>query len=502
MSLQTSLETHYLKTRPCVEEYPMNRDTRFAHLVVLAAVLVLAGLPRCVAAAPADVETDPLVLKKLETFQDWKFGLIVHWGLYSQWGCEVSWPLVATATWARPDDLPAWVERGKDLKRFAADYVKLNESFNPRHFDPQTWVDVAKRAGMKYIVFTTKHHDGFCLFDAKQTDYRTTDPSCPFHTNPRADVVKAVFDAFREAGFGIGAYYSKSDWHHPDYWDPARPRTTSSANYDTAKEPERWARFVKFTYDMIEEIVSNYGPIDILWLDGGVVRPPKQDVNISAIATMARKHQPGLIIVDRDVPGRYENYRTPEQKVPPKALPYPWETCMTMGTIWSYKPNDKYKSSRQLIHLLVDIVSKGGNFLLNVGPDPDGRFPKPAIERLEAIGRWMDVNGEAIYGTRAVAPYKVGRTCLTKKGSTVYLIYLAAKDESVPPTKLRVSAITGGKTIRMLGTKTPVNFSFDAEHGLTIEVPEAIRRSPPCEHAWAFAVTEARVGAVGQGTGE
>ena len=294
----------------------------------------------CTAAESTDIETDPLVLQKIETFQDWKFGLMMHWGIYSQWGCMVSWPLVENTKWARPDDLPAWIERGKDMKRFAADYVKLNQTFNPRHFDPQPWADVAKEAGMKYVVFTTKHHDGFCMFDTRQTDYRTTADSCPFHTNVRADVIKVVFDAFRKEGFGIGAYYSKSDWHHPGYWDPDRPHPTRNPNFDTAKEPARWESFVKFTHNIIEEIVSRYGPIDILWLDGGQVKPPQQDINMPAIAAMARQHQPGLIIVDRTVGGRYENYRTPEQKVPPKAMPYVWETCMTMGDQWSYKPNE------------------------------------------------------------------------------------------------------------------------------------------------------------------
>lgn len=446
----------------------------------------------------ADVETDPLVLKKLETFQDWKFGFMMHWGPYSQWGCIESWPLVEEDKWGRPDDLPAWIERGKDMKRFAADYVKLNETFNPRQFDPQAWADVAKQAGMKYVVFTTKHHDGFCMFDTKQTDYRTTAASCPFHTDAKADIVKAVFDAFRSAGFGIGAYYSKSDWHHPGYWDPARPHPTRNPNYDTAKESDRWATFVKFSYNIIEEIVSNYGSVDLLWLDGGQVRPPHQDINMPAIAAMARRHQPGLIIVDRTVAGRYENYRTPEQEVPAKALPYVWESCITMGNSWSYKPNDKYKSSRDLIHLLVGIVAKGGNLLLNVGPDPDGRLPAPAIERMKAIGRWMEVNGEAIYGTRAIAPYKIGRTCLTKKGSTVYLIYLADKNETAPPAKLQLPGILGGGTVRMLGVETPIGFSFDAKQGLTIDIPESVRQKLPCEHAWAFAVTEARVAASGK----
>jgi alpha-L-fucosidase len=478
-----------------MENHPVTYFLRLGRCRALAVVLaiVCSIQARCGAAEPPAVETDPLVLRKLEIFQDWKFGLMITWGPYSQWGCIESWPLVEEDKWARHEDWPAWIERGKDLKRFAADYVKLNETFHPRQFDPRLWADAAKGAGMKYVIAMTKHHDGFCMFDTKQTDYRITHASCPFHTDPRADVTKAVFDAFRQTGFGIGAYYSKSDWHHPGYWDPSRPHPTRNPNYDTAKEPERWAGFVKFTYHIIEEIISRYGPIDILWLDGGQVRPPQQDINMSAIAAMARKRQPGLIIVDRAVGGRYENYRTPEQEVPPKALPEIWETCMTMGDSWSYKPNDNYKSPRQLIHLLVDIAAKGGNFLLNIGPDADGRLPKPAIDRLEAVGQWMKINSEAIYGTRAVAPYKVGRMCLTKKGATVYLIYLANTDESAPPAKLLVPTIVGGKAVRMLGTETPVSFAFDKEHGLTIELPKILRQHPPCEHAWTFAVTHANV---------
>ena len=137
---------------------------------------------------------------KLDRFQDWKLGFMMHWGIYSQWGCIESWPLVEADKWARPDDLPPWTERGKDFGRFFRDYVALNKTFNPQKFDPTKWVAAAKDAGMKYVVFTTKHHDGFCLFDTKQTDYRTTDASCPFHTNPKADVVKEVFNTFRAEG--------------------------------------------------------------------------------------------------------------------------------------------------------------------------------------------------------------------------------------------------------------------------------------------------------------
>ncbi len=451
-------------------------------IAVTIGLLVCGSTP---APAAEEQETDPLVLKKLAEFQDWKFGFFVHWGVYSQWGCIESWPLVEADKWARPDDLKAWTDRNKDFPRFFADYRKLHLTFNPRKFDPQKWADAAKDAGMKYFVFTTKHHDGFSMYDTRQTDYRATGPACPFHANPRADVAKALFDTFRREGFHIGAYFSKADWHHPGYWDPARPHKDRNVNYDTKKEPERWADFVRFTHAQIEELMTGYGPIDILWLDAGQVRPPQQDIDMPAIAAMARKHQPGILVVDRTVGGRYENYRTPEQEVPEKPLPYVWETCMTMGDQWSYKPDDKYKSTRQLVHLLVDIVAKGGNFLLNVGPDADGQLPAPAVERMREMGRWMRVNGEAIYGTRPVAPYKSGRTCLTRKGDKLYMIYLADKDETGPPAEIKVAGVPQGKSLRLLGSGAKFDARFGPD-GLTIRVPEGLRKDPPCEHAWAF----------------
>ena len=176
-----------------------------------------------------------------------------------------------------------------------------------------------------------------------------------------------------------GAYFSKPDWHSEFFWWPYFPPKDHNVNYSTIRYADRWKKFQDFTYNQIEELMTGYGRIDILWLDGGWVRPSQKandpanmDINMPHIATMARSHQPGLIVVDRTVPGEFENYTTPEQEVPEKPLPYPWETCMTMGTSWSYSPNDNYKSAHQLLELLVKIVSRGGNFLLNVGPDGNG----------------------------------------------------------------------------------------------------------------------------------
>ena len=188
----------------------------------------------------------PELAKELEKFQDLKFGFMMHFGAYSQWGCIESWPLVEEDKWARPDDLKPWIERGKDLARFQRDYFALPKTFNPTKFDPLSWAKSAKECGMKYVVYTTKHHDGFCMFDTKLTDYKITSPDCPFHTHPQADTVRAVFDAFRKEGFVIGVYFSKADWHNADYWDPARHAAQPQPELRHGRRAEEVAAFRRF----------------------------------------------------------------------------------------------------------------------------------------------------------------------------------------------------------------------------------------------------------------
>ena len=452
------------------------------------------------AAGAADRETDPLVLQKLEWFQDVKFGLMMHWGPYSQWGVVESWSICS-------EDEP-WCRRSiPDYVEYKRRYEQLPKTFNPVKFDPAAWAKAAKYAGMRYVVHTTKHHDGFCMFDTAQTDYRITGPDVPFAKDPRANIVKQIFDAFRKEGFGTGAYFSKPDWHSPDYWAPDWATPDRNVNYDTAKYPERWRKFRDYTYKQIEELMSGYGRVDILWLDGGWVRPypqlpPElrglikqpfdQDIDMPRIAEMARAKQPGLIIVDRSVTGRYENYRTPAQEVPEKPLPYVWETCMTMGNSWSYVPNDTYKSPNRLIHLLVDIVSKGGNFLLNIGPNAEGELPAESLHRLRDIGDWMQVNGEAIYKTRPIAPYKEAKTCFTSLADgTVYAVYLADEDETAPPATVQLysHAPAAGGRIALLGVAGDLRWE-PAGKGVLIHVPDTARKTPPCRHAWTFKITK------------
>ncbi len=445
---------------------------------------------------PGDREADPAVLANLEKFQDLKFGLFIHWGPCSQWGARIAWPLSESAAWARQDDLPAWVERGRDYERFARDYIDLNRTFNPKDFEPEQWAQAAEHAGMKYIVFVTKCHDGFSMFRTRQSTYCITDPSCPFHTNPRANITKCVMDAFREKGFVAGLYFSMPDWHHPDYEDPSLPRVLGFLpNYGINQNPAKWQRYIDFTHGQVEELMTDFGPIDILWLDGCC----GDGWDIPKLAAMARSHQPGMLVVHRGAGGRYENYRTPEQQFPDRALPYPWETCLTMGDYWAYNPNDYYKPARELIHILVEIVCKGGNLLLDIGPDADGRLPAAALDRLREIGDWMKFNGEAIHGTRPVAPYREGQVCFTRKGGAVYLIHLARNAQVRPPRRISISSIqpSEGAEVTLVGKNIPLEW-HNTGNGVVIEIPDRISHTlrgddPYCRHAWAVKISKAVV---------
>ncbi len=396
---------------------------------------------------PYEWPKDDLVKAKLREWQDWKFGVIIHWGPYSEWGVVESWSLC-------PEDEPWCVRRGpfaEDYDKYVEAYQNIRKSFNPTGFNPKKWAKACDNAGMQYVVFTTKHHDGFCMFDSKYTDYKITDKNSIFFRNQRSNVVSEVFGAFRQQGLGIGAYFSKPDWHHPDYWWPYFPVFDRNVNYNPEKYPEKWKNFQDFTFNQIEELMTGYGKIDLLWLDGGWVRPAgtltdetrpwlgknqwTQDVDIPRIAGMARKHHPGMLVVDRTVHGEFENYRTPEHHVPHQKPDYPWESCITLGDNWySTGPNEKYKSSYWAIHTLIKIVAKGGNFLLGIGPDKTGDLVPEVYQRLEEIGRWTTVNGEAIYGSKPLAPYQEGRYCYTSSADekSKYLFYLIEEGEEIP----------------------------------------------------------------------
>jgi alpha-L-fucosidase len=410
---------------------------------------------------------EPEVKEKLEKWRDQKFGIILHWGLYAVPGIIESWS-ICNENWIERDSTIAY----EDYKKW---YWGHASQFNPVNFDPEKWADVAKKAGMKYLVFTTKHHDGFNMFDTKESDFKISNG--PFAGNAKADVLKYVFESFRKQDFMIGAYFSKPDWHSENYWWPKYATADRNNNYDIRKYPWRWDKYKQFTFNQISELMHNYGKVDILWLDGGWVRPREtvneevlswgapipewsQDIDMPKIAKMARQAQPGLLMVDRTVHGPYENYQTPEQRVPETQLSYPWESCMTLGGAWGYVPGDQFKSSAKVIHTLVEVVAKGGSLLLGVGPKADGTFPEEANERLLQIGSWMDKNGAALYNTRITKNYHDGNTWFTqdKTGATKYAIVCLPEGESaakeiswkgnVPKKGTKMKLLQTGETVK------------------------------------------------------
>lgn len=435
---------------------------------------------------------DPAVLKKLQEWQNQKLGLLITWGTYSQWGIVESWSLVTSRhPWNHRPERYARL----DDRAYKKVYENLITTFNPTKFDPGKWAAAAKDAGVKYVMLMSKHHDGFCMWDTATTDYKITSKQCPFHTDGRADTIKQMSVAFRRQGLRTGIYFSKADWHSPDYWSPDLPPGSGQGpNFKPRERPEQWKKFKEFTWKQIAELMTGYGPQDILWLDGGAVRPPNADIDMNGLAAMARAHQPGLIVVDRTVHGENENYITPEGRIPDHYLPYPWETCMTMGTAWPYKPNDQFKSAGTLIRNLCRIVARNGNYLIGIGPDANGEFDPTVYVRLKELGAWIAVNGEAIYDTRPVKPYEHGDCVFTgKRNGVVYAIVLTRDDTGTLPEKVSIpselAANTGKITLLGYGTLD----SDDAKDDQTaIPIPAAARAQPPCAYAWVIQLTPRR----------
>lgn len=427
--------------------------------------------------------TDPLVKQKLDQWQDQKFGMIIHWGLYAVPGIVESWSICSEDWIGRDSTIPY-----ADYKQW---YWGLKKDFNPVKFDPDQWAAAAKAAGMRYLVFTTKHHDGFNMFDTKQSDFKIT--SGPFKSNPKADVAKYVFDAFRKQGFMIGAYFSKPDWHNENYWWPMYATPDRNVNYDIKKFPWRWQKYKDFTYNQISELMHNYGRMDILWLDGGWVRPistitdevrawgariPEsgQDIDMPKIAAMAREAQPGILMVDRTVHGPYENYQTPEQRVPDHKINNPWESCMTLGGAWGYVPGDRLKPASQVIHTLVEIVAKGGSLLLGVGPRPDGTLTGEAVARLQDIGKWLNRNGEAIYSTRPAEQDKSGNTYFTRsKDHKIHYAITLVKDGETPATVEWEGSLPRKRSVvRSVATNEKVKWKISGNK-VVLQVPPKLR---------------------------
>ena len=335
---------------------------------------------------------------RMAWWRDARFGMFIHWGLYA----------VPAGTWKgeRVGGLGEWIQERAKIP--GDEYAPLTRQFDPAQFDADEWVRVAKDAGMKYIIITSKHHDGFAIFDSKVSNYDIVDAT-PY----RRDAIRALATAARGAGLKFGVYYSIMDWHHPDAQAPAYP----TYNSRTYKNPN-FTRYVEtYMKPQLRELVTQYPEIDVLWFDGEWIADWSDEQGRS-LYDWLRGIRPGLIINNRvghsrqgmsgmsankDAPG---DFGTPEQEVPPQGLPgVDWETCMTLNGTWGFQTfDDGWKDTRELVRTLVDVASKGGNFLLNVGPTAQGVIPWQSVSRLREMGDWIRVNGESVYGTSA-SPY-------------------------------------------------------------------------------------------------
>lgn len=440
---------------------------------------------------------DPKVLEKLETWRDQKFGILIHWGLYAVPGIIESWSIcnedwITRDTNSRYDDYKKW-------------YWNLASEFNPQAFDPDQWAQAAAKAGMKYMVFTTKHHDGFAMFDTQQSDFSIA--RGPFASHPKANVAHHVFEAFRKKNMMIGAYFSKPDWHSPYFWWDLYATPDRNVNYDIRKHPWRWNQFIQFTHNQIHELTHDYGDLDILWLDGGWVRPREtvtqevinwgapippfsQEINMPKLAEIAREKQPGLLIVDRTVHGPFENYRTPEQSIPATMSHDPWESCITLGGAWGYVPNDQFKSAEKVIHQLCEVVAKGGNLLLGVGPTAQGLFLPAQIQRLEEIGRWLEVNGKGIYETRALSEFQDGAAYFTesKDHKTRFALYLLDEKNRHLPIQWGKHLPKSNTKIYLQGYAKPIPWFLD-QNKVQVRLPKDIRLSDQPALVFSFTPT-------------
>lgn len=412
--------------------------------------------------------TDEAVLQKLRTWQDLKFGVLIHWGLYAQAGIVESWS-IACEDWIRRDTTQTY-------EQYKQWYWGLCDTFRPTRFDPSQWAEACRRAGMRYALFTTKHHDGFCLWDSRETDF--TIARHAFRDDARRDVARHVFTAFRDRGFMTGAYFSKPDWHSQFYWWDVYPNRGRNTTYDTRQYPWRWQQFTQFTHRQVRELMSGYGPLDILWLDGGWVYPENhQDIDMPGLARMARSLQPGLLIVDRTIRGPYENYQTPERTIPERQLMHPWESCIPLSDDWGYVTRPRWKSAARVVATLIEIVAKGGNMVLGVGPTPEGLLQPEVTARLDSIGQWLTANGRAIYQTRPTPHYQEGDIFFTRSadGHVVYALYRHTEGQPMPTSLTWTQNLPArGASLRLVSTGQRLKYHTDADGRLTVHLPKRL----------------------------
>ncbi|MEA1875511.1 MAG: alpha-L-fucosidase [Bacteroidota bacterium] len=406
---------------------------------------------------------------RMSWWRDATFGMFIHWGAYA---------------------VPAGIYQGKEIpgigewimdraKIPVEEYEKFVGQFNPTRFDAREWARIAKDAGMKYMVITSKHHDGFCLWDSKVSDYDVMD-AAPI----QRDLLKELADACNKEGVRLCFYHSIMDWHHPD---------AKGNNFAKYRE--------EYLIPQLDELLSgDYGDVGILWFDGEWISEWTEEQG-KALYQHLRSLKPDLIINNRVGKGRQGmqgmnkdktyagDFGTPEQEILDKASALDWESCMTMNNTWGFKKNDhNWKSAEMLIHNLVDIIAKGGNYLLNVGPTAEGLIPEASVERLAEMGEWIRVNKEAIYKTQRFEHFKEGekiRYIQDKKGKYVYAVTFEWPGEVL---NLYYAQPNENTKISLLGYPGKLDWEYNLKTGLSIQIPDELQdpENRPCEHAWVF----------------
>ena len=434
-------------------------------------VLVLGCIGLVLAGGLVQAETKKAFNERMRWWRDAKFGMFIHWGPYAVLGGVYKGQNSAAAEWImNEEDIPA------------AEYEEYARQFNPVKFDARAWVELAKAGGAKYIIITSKHHDGFSMWDSRVSGYDIAEFT-PF----KRDVLKELAEACKQAGIRLGFYYSIMDWHHPD------------------AAGERFGEYRDaYLKPQLQELLTGYGKISVLWFDGEWINDWTEPQGAD-LYNLVRRLQPEIIVNNRVGKGRngmqgmsldnssVGDFGTPEQEILTQGnAAMDWEACMTTNDSWGFKKSDNnWKSPEALIHNLVDIAAKGGNYLLNLGPDADGLIPEAGQERFREIGKWLRVNGAAIYGTRALPEYREGETIRytrSKDGKTIYATVL-----EWPGKSLRLKYIEPKKNSRiyLLGRKSALTWKTDSRGEVVITLPALLQREAnrPCRYAWVFKIT-------------